>query len=39
MAGMDWAESLVRFNASTATSNSAWAKPIGCVHCRLVAVS
>src|SRR4026207_1193369 len=28
--------SLVRLSASTATSNSACAKPIGCVHCRFV---
>ena len=31
------AGSAARFSTSTATSNSAWMKPIGCVHCRPVA--
>ena len=31
------AASGARFSTSTATSNSAWTKPIGCVHCFLVA--
>ena len=29
---------VVRLSASMATSNRAWAKPIGCVHCFFVAV-
>src|SRR5262245_13111038 len=30
--------SAARFSVSTANSNSEWMKPIGCVHCRPVAL-